>query len=153
MKRISENEMLMLCAEQIALRSTCARAQVGAVLARRGRIIATGYNGTPSGMAHCDHACNCFSPSHMAWCRSRKPCLDTVHAEANAIVFAARHGQPVEGATLYCTITPCLNCAQLIINAGISMVYIRGTYRLETGRELLTKAGIQWHWVRSEQSL
>lgn len=129
--RISRDEMLVAITEVVALRSTCNRAQVGAVVAQDGRIVSTGYAGAPSGMPHCGPQCN-----------TDAPCTRTVHAEAGAISYAARAGIALEGATLYCTHTPCKNCSGLIINSGIIRVIYLKPYRLTEGLELLKEAGI-----------
>jgi len=125
--------MLMRVSEVIALRGTCQRAQVGAVLAQDGRIIATGYNGSPAGMPHCiDIGCEVVD-GH---------CVRTAHAEAGAIAYAARKGLALEGATLYVTHTPCETCAKLIINAGVIEVVVGTPYGEGNGPTLLREAGI-----------
>lgn len=131
--RPSREETLMGVAELYAARSTCSRAHVGVVISRDGRILTVGYNGAPAGMAHCDHT---QDPADYGGCKQ------SVHAESNAIAFAARHGIAIDGAELYSTLCPCLPCAQLIINAGIGVVYIKNEYRLSDGKQLLVDAGI-----------
>lgn len=123
--RATRNEMLMNMAFVVAKRGTCDRLQVGAVIARDGRVISSGYNGNIVDMIHCHH-----DPEGPA-------CTDAVHAEANAILFAARHGMGTEGAHLFTTHQPCLNCAKMIINAGISKVFYSYPYRDSSGLELL----------------
>lgn len=130
-------EMLLDVAEVIARRSTCNRLHVGVVVAREGRIQTTGYNGPPSGMDHCDHPRGDYQGPHT------QPCLYAVHAEANALVFAARYGMATDGAELYCTHAPCLNCAKLIVNAGIRIVWFRQEFRDMSGVELLERAGLE----------
>jgi dCMP deaminase len=137
-------------AHLIALRSTCSRLQVGAVAAHDGRILVTGYNGAPAGMPHCDHSCDCgvdpagdvFCEKHLSDCASELPCTVSVHAEANLIAYAARHGVILQGAELYTTHSPCLPCAQLIINAGFVKVHYTQEYRIVEPLKLLTDAGI-----------
>jgi len=140
-----------------ARRSTCSRLHVGCVIHREGRILVQGYNGAPAGLEHCDHSCTCAelekgASNHIPWrenkehylaCASQKPCLRAVHAEQNAISFAARWGVGLEGAELFCTNQPCLACAQTIINAGIVRVIYAEPYRLRDGHELLEEAGIE----------
>lgn len=121
----------MAHAALVAERGTCNRAKVGVVIARDGRILSTGYNGAPSGMPHCHHSLN------------SDPCTTAVHAEANAIAFAARHGVALEGAELHTTLTPCQPCAQLIINAGIVRVISFQPYRDQSGLKLLRAAGLK----------
>lgn len=128
--------MLLDVAEVISSRSTCNRLHVGAVVAREGRIQTTGYNGPPSGATHCDH------PNGDYLARGTQPCTASVHAEANAIAFAARYGMATEGAEIYCTHAPCLNCAMLLVNAGITTVWYRTAFRDMSGVEFLDDVGI-----------
>lgn len=121
-------------ARVIASHGTCSRLQVGAVLVKDKRIISTGYNGAPSGVEHCRH----YGVSSSEF----TGCTVAVHAEVNAIVFAARHGIATEGTFLYTTNLPCLDCARQIINAGILKVVYANGYRSSEGQELLEKVGI-----------
>lgn len=116
----------------MAQRSTCLRLQVGAVIAFDGRILTTGYNGAPAGVPHCT----------LDVCGPENPCTRTVHAEANAIAFAARHGVRTEGSVIYCTDSPCLECAKLIINSGIQRVFYYRRYRDDSPLDYLLSAGI-----------
>lgn len=126
--------VLMKTAEAVSELGTCNRLRVGAVITRGGRIISTGYNGAPSGMDHCHHE------------TSDEPCRISVHAEANAIAFAARlGGVGTNDATLFVTHAPCWECAKLIINSGIHRVVYQHPYRLTEGLELLENAGILVH--------
>lgn len=131
--------------------STCSRRQVGCVVARDGRTLSSGFNGTPAGMPHCTHKCTCAAGSlpselddtpHFYECDMSKGCEEAVHAEANAVAFAARHGIPLLGSTLYTTLTPCVKCAQLIINAGVARVVWRTVYRDLAGLDLVVASGI-----------
>lgn len=135
--RPSRDSVIMNMALAIADRGTCSRAKVGAIITRNGRPISTGYNGAPARIEHCDHR-----PSFMGPDVVESGCQVAVHAEANAIAFAARHGVATEEAALYCTHEPCANCAKLIINAGISEVYYLEPYRLHDGLELLIKSHV-----------
>lgn len=130
-----------------AKRSTCSRLHVGCVVARDSRILTTGYNGAPAGMTHCDHKCDCghslwHKGGHIKGCNSIKPCTTAVHAEANAIAFAAKYGLSVDGAILYTTHMPCLNCSMLIVNSGIAGVVWETDYRDESGLKLLDAGGV-----------
>jgi dCMP deaminase len=133
--RPTRDEMLMTVAQAVAERSTCNRLHVGAVVAREGRMVVSGYNGPPSGMPHCGHRLDLDTPA--------EACIRAVHAEANAIAFAARYGSPTEGAEMYVTHSPCVPCAQLIVNSGIVRVVYGTAYRLRTGLDLLEDAGIE----------
>lgn len=135
-------------AKVMSMRGTCGRAKVGCVLTVQGRIVATGYNGPID--KNCDGVCDKLSP-----------CTNAVHAEANAIAFAARNGIALAGATLYCTHTPCLKCAELIVQSGITEVHIETEYRLTEGKDLLLRSNIKiWladlpllnQWIKSIQS-
>lgn len=132
--RPTRDEMLMEMAGVVAKRSTCSRASVGVVIARAGRPLVTGYNGAPAGMDHCNHV-------------DDTPCFIAVHAEANAIAYAARWGIRLQGATLYTTLVPCLPCAQVVVNSGIDRVVYSKYYRKREGLDLLENAGIALEYV------
>ena len=119
----------------IAQRGTCERLQVGAVLARDGRIISTGYNGSPAGLPHCLSAGCDIDPE-------TKRCVRTVHAEANVLAYSARYGIAVDGSELFSSDAPCLDCAKLIVNAGIKSVLWKRDYHDNRGVDLLIAAGI-----------
>lgn len=152
--RISRYEMLMGIAAVVGERSTCERSHVGAIVAIDGRPLVSGYNGAPTGMPHCEHICNCMRDAvmregqHVAWiheefCATKQPCKIAVHAEANAIAFAAKHGVRLDGSSLVTTLEPCLACSMLIINAGIVEVVFAVAYRDHDGTSLLRSAGIK----------
>lgn len=138
--RIDRHEMMMRMAEVTALRGTCERLQVGAVIARDGRSISTGYNGNVSRVAHCKHD-------------DDTPCSTAMHAEANALIYAARNGVATSDAHLYTTHMPCYDCARLIINAGITKVFFSIPYRKREGVELLTNAGVEVFRLSASYSL
>ena len=130
--RIDRHEMMIKMAEVTAQRGTCDRLQVGAVIARDGRSISTGYNGNVSGMHHCRHYADKVPGT---------PCVTAMHAEANALLYAARNGVSTEHADLYTTHEPCFDCARLIVNAGISRVFFKVPYRKHDGANLLIQLG------------
>lgn len=132
--RISRDHMLMEIAHVISHRGTCERSQVGAVIAKSSRIISTGYVGSPAGSPHC-YDVGCDLSAHGG-------CSRTVHAEANAIAFAAKTGIGTDDSVLYSTLAPCKECAKLIVNSGISRVVFHHTYRDPSGIELLMVAGL-----------
>lgn len=152
MSRPSIDEVMIRAARVWAERSTCSRLHVGAVAAREGRVIASGYNGVVSGAPHCDHTCRCrenyyaddpdYAGEHAAICPAINPCRESVHAEANVIAFAARWGSSLQGTTLYCTHAPCVECAKLIVNSGITDVIFAKFYRNGNGLELLMNNGV-----------
>ena len=129
--RIDRELWLMRMAEVTSLRGTCSRLNVGAIIARDNRVVSTGYNGAPAGLHHCQH----FDAT--------PGCPRSVHAEANAIAYAARKGVATEGAEIYVTHQPCIDCAKLVINAGLLAVTWANSYRLQDGVNLLKEAGIQ----------
>lgn len=140
--RPSWDEYFMQITRQVATRSTCLRRQVGAIIVHDKRIIATGYNGGPSGLAHClDIGClreelGIPSGQQHELCRG-------IHAEQNAIIQAARYGLPIDGSVLYCTTQPCTQCTKMIINSGIvELVYEQG-YPDELAGQLLAESGIR----------
>lgn len=114
----------MKLATDLALRSHCVKAQVGAVLARDTRIISIGYNGPPAGTHNCDEEW----PETGCARDSKGSCSLALHAEQNAILYAVKNGARLEGATLYTTLSPCIACARLIFSAGIKQVYFSKSY-------------------------
>jgi dCMP deaminase len=120
--RVDWNHYFMAIAAQVATRSTCDRKHVGAAIVRDKMILATGYNGSLRGLEHCDDVGHLMQDGH---------CVRTVHAEANAIVQAARSGVGIDGAHIYVTASPCFSCFKLIANAGIVRVVFGEFYRDE----------------------
>jgi len=134
MERVSWNRYFMNLAVQAATRSTCPRKHVGAVIVRDKTILSTGYNGSIRGAPHCTEVGCLIENEH---------CVRTVHAEANALVQAARHGVLLEGAEIYVTASPCFNCFKLIANAGIRIVHYGEFYRDERVLQFADDAGIR----------
>ncbi|MBO5940666.1 MAG: dCMP deaminase family protein [Kiritimatiellae bacterium] len=126
----------MAFASLVATRSTCQRRHVGAVLVRDNRILATGYNGVPSGMEHCD-AVGCLRETLNIPSGERHELCRGVHAEQNAIIQAAKYGLSVDGATLYCTHSPCLICAKMLVQAGIRKAFYLEGYEDSRTFEIL----------------
>ena len=141
-ERPSWDEYFMNIAKVAATRGNCSRRQVAAVIVRDHRVISTGYNGTPRGVRNCfDGGCPRCS-SHAPSGTGLSECLCS-HAEENAIVQAACYGIAVKGATLYTTFSPCLQCAKMIINAGISEVIYYQHYTIDdVSLALLREAGV-----------
>lgn len=145
-QRLSRQTVLMKSAFLWAERSTCSRLHVGAIFAREGRILVTGYNGAPSGLPHCDHSCSCggdFNLEHLSLCPADKPCTTAVHAEQNGISYAAKWGIKLEDSELYVTHMPCLTCALSLVNVGIKRVFYSKPFRDHSGIRLLESAGIE----------
>ena len=120
----SFDHIFMNLATDLAKRSHCVKAQVGAVLTRDTRIISIGYNGPPAGAHNCDEEW----PATGCPRDSKGSCSLALHAEENAILYAVKNGARLEGATLYTTLSPCLPCARLIFSAGIKHVYFDKSY-------------------------
>jgi len=133
-ERATWDEYFMAIALQVATRATCDRKHVGAVIVRDRTILSTGYNGSIRGLEHCTEAGHMMEEGH---------CVRTVHAEANAIVQAARNGVRIEGASIYVTASPCWNCFKLIANSGIERICFGEFYRDERIYEYAQKAGIE----------
>ena len=131
----------MKIATLVAERSTCLRRHVGALLVKDKHIIATGYNGAPSGLKHCAEV-GCLREKLHIPSGERQELCRGLHAEQNAIIQAALHGQDTRGATLYCTHTPCLLCAKMLINAGVKRVVVANDYPDPMAVEFLQEAGI-----------
>jgi len=140
--RPSWDEYFMEITQQVARRSTCMRRHVGAVIVKDKRILATGYNGAPSGFAHCSET-GCMRENLHIPSGERQEICRGLHAEQNAIIQAALHGVSVAGADLYGTHQPCITCAKMIINAGIKRVICFDSYPDELARSFLEKAGIE----------
>jgi len=132
----------MEIAALVAKRSTCLRRAVGAVLVKDKRILATGYNGAPSGVRHCIEV-GCLRETLQVASGERHELCRGIHAEQNAIIQAAYHGVPIQGASLYCTNLPCSICTKMLINAGIRTIYYRSGYADKLSRDLLEEAGIE----------
>ena len=124
----------MNIADEVATRSTCSRKHVGAVIVRDKTIVATGYNGSIRGLPHCDEVGHMMVDGH---------CVRTIHAEANAIIQAAVHGNRIEGASIYVTASPCWSCFKMIANAGIRRVVFGEFYRDERIFEVAAQLDIE----------
>jgi dCMP deaminase len=132
------DDIYMNLASDLAARSHCVRAQVGAVLTKDTRIISIGYNGPPSGTHNCDEEW----PETGCDKDSRGSCSLALHAEENAILFATKNGANIEGGTLYCSLSPCIACARLILSSGIRKIIYRNSYAEYKG--LATDEGVDF---------
>lgn len=142
MERPSWDEYFMEMAELTAKRSTCMRRQVGAVIVKDRHAIATGYNGAPRGIMHCEDRGGCLRQQLNVPSGQRHELCMALHAEQNAIIQAAAMGHGVEGGTIYITHQPCAICAKMIINAGITRIVIREGYPDELAASILDEAGL-----------
>ena len=133
-KRVDWDTYFMNIAREVATRSTCPRKSVGAVIVKDRRILSTGYNGSIRGMPHCtDVGCDMVD-GH---------CVATVHAEANAIIQAARNGVCIDGGDIYVTASPCWKCFKLIANSGIKRIFYGEFYRDEKSLKVAKECGIE----------
>ena len=132
--RADWNTYFMNMAQAAATRSTCTRKHVGAVIVRDKSILSTGYNGSIRGMPHCTEVGCDVENDH---------CVATVHAEANAIIQAAKHGVCIEGADIYVTASPCWNCFKLIVNSGIKRIFYGEFYRDDKSLKVAKRCGIK----------
>jgi dCMP deaminase len=140
----------MTITHEVAGRSTCLRASVGAVIVRERSILATGYNGAPAGMPHClDVGCLMYESKTPAG-DTEQNCFRTIHAEINAIAQAARNGTAISGADIYVTHTPCIHCFKALVNTGIRRVFFAKEYKLHTLEELRLHCGVELLSVPNE---
>ena len=130
-------------AELVAKRSTCLRRAVGAIIVKDKRILSTGYNGAPTGIAHCSEV-GCLRAQLNIASGERHELCRGIHAEQNAIIQAAYHGVSIKGASLYCTNLPCSICAKMIINAGIRKIYFKSGYADQLSSQFLKEAGVEF---------
>jgi dCMP deaminase len=132
----------MTIAEMVAKRSTCLRRHVGAILVKDKRILATGYNGAPAGLKHCEEV-GCLRQNASIPSGERHELCRGLHAEQNAIIQAAYHGISIAGSTLYCTNKPCVICSKMLINAGIVKIIYEKGYDDPLADQMITEAGIE----------
>ena len=141
-RRPSWDDYFMRIAHEVAKRSTCLRRSVGAVVVLDKRILATGYNGAPSGLPHCAET-GCLRDQLNVPSGERTELCRGLHAEMNALLQGARHGVRMEGASLYGTLAPCSLCSKMIINTGIVRVVAATDYADTFAREMLVAAGVE----------
>ncbi len=141
--RPSWNDYFMEIAELVAKRSTCLRRSVGAIVVKDKRILTTGYNGPPSGLAHCDELGGCLRDKLEIPSGERQELSRAVHAEQNAIIQAAKFGISIDEGTLYITNYPCFICAKMLINAGIKRIIYKEGYPDKWAKEILKEAGTE----------
>ncbi|MFY9175190.1 MAG: cytidine/deoxycytidylate deaminase family protein [Peptococcia bacterium] len=140
--RPSWDEYFMEITSVVAQRSTCLRRKVGALLVKDKHILASGYNGAPSGLAHCDKV-GCLRDQMGIPSGERHELCRGLHAEQNAIIQSAIHGISIAGATIYSTTQPCVLCSKMLINAKIERIVYQGDYPDDLSLTLLKEAGIE----------
>jgi dCMP deaminase len=153
-KRPSWDEYFMEVCEAISKRATCERGRSGCVIAKNKQLLVTGYVGAPAGLPHCDDVGHQYKKMLHENGKETTHCVRTVHAEQNAICQAAKRGISIDGATLYCRMTPCRTCTMLIINCGITRVVCQRRYHDSEDSEAMLKiAGIPIEYVLDEVQL
>ncbi|MEI6885659.1 MAG: cytidine/deoxycytidylate deaminase family protein [Bacteroidota bacterium] len=149
--RPSWDTYFMEIANTVATRATCDRGRSGCVIARDKQILVTGYVGSPRGLPHCDEVGHLMKKVIHDDDRVTQHCMRTVHAEQNAICQAARLGISLQGATIYCRMTPCRTCAMLIINCGIVRVVCERKYHEgRESEEMFSESGVSLEYVYNE---
>ena len=145
--RPSWDQYFMTITRQVAERSTCLRAKVGAVIVRDKNILATGYNGSPAGLPHClDAGCLVYRSTTPSG-EIEENCFRCIHAEINAIAQAAKNGASIRDGDIYITHTPCIHCFKVLINTGIKRIFYENPYKLETLAELRQYADVSLEQV------
>lgn len=141
-KRPNWDEYFMEIAEIVKGRSTCLRRKVGAIIVKDNRILSTGYNGAPKGLSHCSTT-GCLREKLQVPSGERHELCRGLHAEQNAIIQAAVFGTAIDGATIYTTLSPCVVCTKMIINAGIKRIVLREDYNDSLAISMLDESGIE----------
>ena len=148
MSRPGWDEYFIRIAVDVGERSTCLRRGVGAILVRDKRILTTGYNGPPRGLAHCEET-GCLRQERGVRSGERHELCRGIHAEMNALLQGAMHGVSIEGATLYCTSHPCALCAKMLINCGVQRIVTLGDYPDDLAKEMLKSAGVMVNLIEA----
>jgi dCMP deaminase len=150
-KRPSWDEYFMEVMESISKRATCNRGRSGCVIAKDNQLLVTGYVGSPIGLPHCDEVGHLMKKVHHEDGSISEHCMRTVHAEQNAICQAAKQGVALNGATLYCRMTPCRTCCMMIINCGITRIVCERKYHAGVESEaMFAAAGISLEYIINE---
>ena len=134
----------------VSKRSTCLRRKVGAIIVKDKRILASGYNGAPSGLKHCGQIGGCLREQMHVPSGQRHELCRGLHAEQNAIIQAAVHGVSIKDSVLYCTTHPCIICAKMIINSGIKEIITSAAYPDKESKKLLKESGVEVRGVKSK---
>ena len=137
------DDYFMQMAEMVATRSTCNRANVGAIIVKDKRVLSTGYNGSPAGLEHCDEDGHEMEDGH---------CVRTIHAELNAITIAAKNGVSIDKSEIYITHFPCYHCFKILANVGIKAIYYKNAYRpAQKIMDYAKQLGIELQEVKSNE--
>jgi dCMP deaminase len=140
--RPSWDDYFMTITKDVALRSTCLKRKVGAIVVKDHRVLSTGYNGAPKNIKHCSET-GCLRKELNVPSGQRHELCRGLHAEQNAIIQAALHGVKIEGATIYSTYHPCIICVKMMLNAGITKLVYEGQYPDELAKKMLKESGIK----------
>jgi len=150
-KRPSWDEYFLNIVEIVGSRSTCDRGRPGCIIVKDKRILATGYAGSPVGQPHCDDVGHEMQKAIDDDNRISEHCVRTLHAEVNAIAYAAKFGVSIDGSTLYVKFTPCYTCAKMVVNAGIKRVVAKVKYHAgDRTVKLFKKAGIKLQIIENK---
>ncbi len=147
--RPSWDDYFMQIVQLVATRSTCMRRQVGAAFVKEKNILATGYNGAPSGIPHCSEV-GCLREKLGIPSGERHEICRGLHAEQNGIIQAARHGINLSGSTVYTTASPCIICAKMLINVGVKRIVCAQGYPDQLAAEMLSQAGLELEYLKGE---
>ncbi|MDI3496465.1 MAG: dCMP deaminase [Patescibacteria group bacterium] len=151
-QRPTWDEYFLKITEMVGTRGSCDRGRAGCVITKNNRLIATGYAGSPIGLAHCDEVGHEIHTVIHEDGSTSQHCIRTAHAEQNAICEAARMGIALDGSTLYCKMTPCYTCAKMIINAGIKRVVCAQDYHAgQRSKEIFQEAKIIFELISTEK--
>ncbi|WP_291325829.1 cytidine/deoxycytidylate deaminase family protein [Desulfovibrio sp. UCD-KL4C] len=145
--RLPWPEYFMRITHQVAERATCTRRKVGAIAVKDKRILATGYNGSPSDISHCADI-GCLRESLGIPSGQRHELCRGLHAEQNVIIQAAVHGIKLQGCEIYCTTQPCLICTKMLINTGVTAVYFAESYPDELSEAMFKEAGVKFELLQ-----
>lgn len=140
--RPSWDDYFMKITKDVAVRSTCLKRNVGAIIVKDHRVLSTGYNGAPKKVKHCSET-GCLRKELKVPSGQRHELCRGLHAEQNAIIQAALHGVKIEGATIYSTYQPCIICVKMMINAGIKKLVYEGHYPDKLARQMLKESGMK----------
>ena len=150
LKRPSWDEYFIDIAHLVSMRSTCLRRKVGAIIVKNRRVLATGYNGTPSKISHCEDV-GCLREKLSIPSGERHELCRGLHAEQNVLLQAALYGISLKDSILYCTNQPCVICAKMLINAGVNEIVVADGYPDKMSKDFLKEAGIKVRKIKNNK--